>query len=111
MRSRNKNGKFCKNSQEASESSCEAIMVENHVITNFQYFMRALGKLWTLLPYFVVFYLIWRYFKVLKILQELFVELSCGEGCKCLCPNERDILITNSTMTTQSNDVSKKGGL
>ena len=111
MRTRGKNGQFCKNSDEGFEVSSKTYEAEGEVFKSFRILLRALGKLWKFLPYFIVFYLIWRYFKILKFVQELLVELSCGEGCKCICPSDMDISKVKLNMTNQSNVGENKGGL
>ena len=111
MRTRNRNGQFCKNSDEGLEVSSKTYEAEGEVFDSFRILLRALSKLWKFLPYFIVFYLIWRYFKILKFVQELLVELSCGEGCKCICPSDMDISKVKINMTIQSNVGENKGGL
>ena len=111
MRTRNRNGQFFKNSDEELEVYSKTYEAEGEVFKSFRKLLRALSKLWKFLPYFLVFYLIWRYFKLLKFVQELLIELSCGEGCKCLCPSDMDISKVKLNMTIQSNVGENKGGL
>ncbi len=36
--------------------------------------------LWRIVPFLILAWIIWRYFKIGKILSELLIELACGEG-------------------------------
>lgn len=41
--------------------------------------------LWRAIPFALVIFIAWRYFKISKILTDFLIELACGEGCKCQC--------------------------
>jgi hypothetical protein len=41
--------------------------------------------LWRIIPFLILAWIIWRYFKIGKILSEFLIELACGEGCRCDC--------------------------
>jgi len=45
-----------------------------------------LYKIWQLLPYMIVIFLLWKYLKLWSKVANLMIEMSCGEGCLCSCP-------------------------
>jgi hypothetical protein len=55
---------------------------------DFDIFGKISYLLWRIVPFLILAWIMWRYFKIGKILSELLIELACGENCKCDCTNK-----------------------
>jgi hypothetical protein len=81
MSKRDTKGRFSKTSGDDSteEANRPGLKEEINFFGNLSYF------LWRALPFALLIFIVWRYFKISKILTNIFIEIACGEGCKCDC--------------------------
>jgi hypothetical protein len=86
MRERHSNGRFKRPSDDDhNETRLEAGQREGFV-GNLLSFLRVFNNLWTLVPFFIILFLMWKYFRLSQKISGLAVELVCGEDCFCQCP-------------------------
>lgn len=93
------NGRFAKKVEEETTSTLNNNL-NIQVTTGRGFFQDILSilsfvyKLWLIIPYLILAFVIWRYFKLQLRLGTLMQELACGEGCLCSCP-----LLKNASFT------------
>jgi hypothetical protein len=78
---RDKNGRFTKASEDVCFDEAKKIGFKEDLD-----FCGSLTYLfWRLIPFLILAWIIWRYFKISKILANFIIEVACGEGCTCIC--------------------------
>ena len=82
-RTRGRDGKFVKTLYESEEEAdgIKGFKTDLNSLTSYVY------RIFRIIPFILLAYLIWRYFKVAKLVLELLLELTSGEGCQCSCPD------------------------
>ncbi len=81
MSRRDSKGRFCKTLEDDSidEAIRPGFRQDINFFGNLSYF------LWRAIPFALIIFIAWRYFKISKILTDFLIEIACGEGCKCDC--------------------------
>jgi hypothetical protein len=84
MSKRDFKGRFAKTLNDEIEEEAD----RNGFKKDLDIFGRISYLLWRIVLFLILAWIIWRYFKIGKILSELLIELACGEGCKCICTSQ-----------------------